>query len=102
MASHCTTNYHGISYPVNFMTEEIATDLIRYCLFITAEISAPILVATLLIGLGVSIFQSVTQITESTLIFIPKILFFGLIFGLTFPWMLKIMIRFTKDIMINH
>jgi flagellar biosynthesis protein FliQ len=84
------------------MTEEIATDLIRYCLFITAEISAPILIATLLIGLGISIFQSVTQITESTLIFIPKIVFFGLILGLTFPWMLKIMIRFTKDIMINH
>jgi flagellar biosynthesis protein FliQ len=84
------------------MTEEIATDLIRYSLFIAAEISAPMLVITMLIGLGVSIFQSVTQITESTLIFIPKILFFGLTFGLTFPWMLKIMMRFTNEIVINH
>lgn len=84
------------------MTEEIATDLIRYSLFIAAEISAPMLIITLLIGLGVSIFQSVTQITETTLIFIPKFLFFGLTFGLTFPWMLKVMIRFTHDIVINH
>lgn len=84
------------------MTEEIATDLIRYSLFIAAEISAPILVITLIIGLGVSIFQSVTQITESTLIFIPKIVFFGLTFGLLFPWILKVLMRFTYDIVINH
>ncbi len=84
------------------MTEEVAVDLIRYSLFIAAEIGAPILVATLFIGLGVSIFQSVTQITETTLIFIPKILCFGVIFGLTFPWMLKIMMRFTHEIIVYH
>jgi flagellar biosynthetic protein FliQ len=84
------------------MTEEIAVDLIRYSLFIAAEIGSPILVATLLIGLGISIFQSVTQITESTLIFVPKILSFGLILGLTFPWMLKVMMRFTHEIIIHH
>lgn len=81
------------------MTEEVAIDLIRYSLFIAAEIGSPILIATLLIGLGVSIFQSVTQITETTLIFIPKILSFGIILAFTFPWMLKIMMRFTHEIL---
>lgn len=84
------------------MTEEIAIDLIRYSLFIAGEVSAPLLIVTLMIGLGVSIFQSVTQITESTLIFIPKILCFGLILGLTFPWMLKIMMKFAHEIIITH
>lgn len=84
------------------MTEEMAIDIIRYSLFIAAEISAPMLIVTLLIGLGVSIFQSVTQITESTLIFIPKIVSFTLIFGFTFPWILKVLMRFTYDIVVNH
>jgi flagellar biosynthetic protein FliQ len=77
------------------MTEETAIDLIRYSLFIAAEIGFPILITTLLLGLGISIFQSVTQITESTLIFVPKILCVGVILGITFPWMLKIMMKFT-------
>ncbi len=84
------------------MTEEIAIDLIRYSLFIAAEIGAPILIITLLIGLGISIFQSVTQITESTLIFVPKILSFGVILGIIFPWMLKIMMKFTHEILVHY
>lgn len=84
------------------MSPEEITDLLRLTLFIATEISSPILISTLLIGLGVSIFQSVTQITETTMIFIPKLLFFALTFALTLPWILKIMIRFTYDIVINH
>lgn len=84
------------------MSQEVATDLIRLSIFITAEISAPMLIITLLIGLGISIFQSVTQITETTLIFVPKFVCIGVTFGLTFPWILKVMMRFTYDILVNH
>jgi flagellar biosynthesis protein FliQ len=84
------------------MSPEEITDLIRLTIFVAAEISAPMLVTTLLIGLGVSIFQSVTQISETTLIFIPKLMFFALTFVLTLPWIIKIMIRFTYDILITH
>jgi flagellar biosynthesis protein FliQ len=84
------------------MNQETATDLIRLSLFVAAEISAPILIIALLIGLGISIFQSVTQITETTLIFIPKIVCFALALGLLFPWMLKVLMRFTYDVVINH
>jgi flagellar biosynthetic protein FliQ len=84
------------------MSPEEATNLIRLSLFVAAEISAPVLVITLLIGLGVSIFQSVTQITETTLIFIPKLLCFGIVFAISFPWILKVMMRFTYDIIVNH
>jgi flagellar biosynthetic protein FliQ len=84
------------------MNQETATDLIRLSLFVAAEISAPLLIIALLIGLGVSIFQSVTQITETTLIFIPKIVCFALTLGILFPWMLKVLMRFTYDVIITH
>lgn len=84
------------------MTEEQLIDLIRFTLFVSMEISAPILLTTLVIGLGVSIFQSVTQITETTLIFIPKLLCFVVTFAITLPWIMKIMIRYTYDIVVTH
>lgn len=84
------------------MSQEDIIDLVRFTLFVAMEISAPILVITLLIGLGVSIFQSVTQITETTLIFIPKLLFFTVTFSITLPWILKVMIRYTNDILVNY
>lgn len=84
------------------MSHEEMTDLIRQTLLISAQISGPILIILLLIGLGVSIFQSVTQITETTLVFIPKLFCFALTFALTLPWIMKILMRFTYDILVNH
>lgn len=84
------------------MNQETATDLIRLTIVIAAQISAPILIMALLIGLSVSIFQSVTQVTETTLIFIPKLICFALTLALLFPWMLKLLTRFTYDIIITH
>lgn len=84
------------------MSPEEITDLVRYTLFIATQISAPILVITLVLGLTISIFQSVTQISETTLIFIPKIFVFCLTLGICFPWMMKILTKFTYDILIEH
>lgn len=84
------------------MTPEEITEIIRYTLVIATEISAPILLVTLMLGLSISIFQSVTQITETTLIFIPKILTFALTLGIFFPWMLKLMTKFTYVILIDQ
>lgn len=84
------------------MTPEQFTDLIRYTIFVAVEISAPMLFVLLLIGLAVSVFQSVTQITETTLLFIPKILFFSITFAFAFPWIMKIMSHYTHTIFIDH
>lgn len=84
------------------MTPEQAIDLVRLTLFITAEISIPILAVIMLVGLGVSIFQSVTQITEITLIFIPKLICCAVAFVFVFPWMLKVLMRFTYDLWVVH
>lgn len=84
------------------MSPEEVANVVRLALFVATEISAPILIITLFIGLGVSIFQSVTQITETTLIFIPKLVCFTITFAITLPWILKIMMRYTYDILIIH
>lgn len=84
------------------MTPEQAIDLIRSTLFVTTEISLPILAVIMVVGLIVSIFQSVTQITEITLIFIPKLVCCAIAFALVFPWMLKVLVRYTYDLLITH
>lgn len=64
-------------------------------------ISAPMLGLGLLVGLAVSIFQTTTSIQEQTLAFIPKIIavFVAiLVFG---PWMLRLMIEYVTNIMVN-
>jgi flagellar biosynthetic protein FliQ len=58
-------------------------------------VSAPVLGATLLIGLLISILQATTQIQEMTLVFVPKIVVALLMIVLLGPWMLNILTSFT-------
>lgn len=80
------------------MTEQTVIDIAVKTIWTTVKIASPALIATLVIGLVVSIFQAATQIQEQTLSFIPKILgmtaasvFFG-------PWIIQVMIQFTTRI----
>jgi len=64
-------------------------------------LSAPMLGFGLLVGLLVSIFQATTQIQEATLAFVPKIvavLVSFLVFG---PWILRVIIEFTENLLVN-
>jgi flagellar biosynthetic protein FliQ len=77
------------------MTPDMAINICRKAIQTILMISAPMLLAGLVIGLLVSTFQAATQINEQTLSFIPKIvavfltmLFFG-------PWIIHIMTAFT-------
>ncbi|PAF45033.1 flagellar biosynthesis protein FliQ [Helicobacter sp. 11S02596-1] len=63
---------------------------------ITLIISLPILLAGLIVGLLVSIFQATTQINEMTLSFVPKILAVIGVVILTMPWMLNMLLDYTK------
>lgn len=73
------------------MTLDDVVNMSRDALFIIFEVSAPILIISLVIGLIVSIFQTVTSIQEQTLTFVPKIIcvFLGLM--LLGHWMLSTM-----------
>ncbi len=59
-------------------------------------VSAPILGVALLVGLLVSLFQAVTQINESTLAFVPKLLAVVAVFTLAGPWMLTMLVEYIR------
>lgn len=66
-------------------------------LLITAMLlAAPTLLVSLVVGLGVSIFQTLTSIQEQTLNFAPRILAVAVVVVITLPWMLNILVQFTK------
>ena len=61
-------------------------------------LSMPMLMAGLIAGLAISIFQATTQINEMTLSFVPKILLVIVVAIFTMPWMMNMMIEFTTKI----
>ena len=78
------------------MTPEIVMNLVRQALEITILVSAPLLLTALVTGLLVSVFQAATQINEMTLSFIPKLLAIFLALVLAGPWMVGLMVDFTR------
>ena len=56
------------------MTTEVVIDIAREALWLIIKCSAPLLLVSLIVGLIISIFQTVTSIQEQTLTFVPKIL----------------------------
>lgn len=83
------------------MTEQFIVDFALDAIKTTLLVSAPMLGFGLVTGLVISIFQAVTSIQELTLTFIPKILavFFALF--LFFPWLMRMMLSFTENILVN-
>ena len=65
---------------------------------IAAKLCAPILLTALLIGFAISLFQSVTQIQEATLSFVPKAIAVGVALLVTGNWMLHEMTTFTTQL----
>jgi flagellar biosynthetic protein FliQ len=78
------------------MTPEVVMDIGRQAVEMTLLLSAPMLLAALVIGLIVSIFQAATQINEQTLSFIPKLVGMFLILLLAGPWMLQMMVDYMR------
>lgn len=81
------------------MTHQFVVHLGQEAIYLMLQISAPMLLAGLLIGLGISILQAVTQIHEVTLTFIPKILAVSLALMLALPWMIQKMLSFVVNLM---
>jgi flagellar biosynthesis protein FliQ len=82
------------------MTSEQITQIVRQTLFISLEIAAPFLLLALIIGVIISLVQSVTQMQEMTLAFVPKMIVVAATLGFFFPWMLKMLTKFTNNLLI--
>lgn len=78
------------------MTPGTVMEIGRQAIEVTLLIAAPMLVAALAIGLIVSIFQAATQINESTLQFVPKLVVMFLVLLLIGPWMLQYMMDYIQ------
>jgi flagellar biosynthesis protein FliQ len=83
------------------MTPESVMLVGRQALEMTVLVSAPLLLAALVTGLLVSLFQAATQINEMTLSFIPKVLAMFLVMVLAGPWMLTLMTDYMRNLFLS-
>ncbi|MCU0601241.1 MAG: flagellar biosynthesis protein FliQ [Desulfobacterales bacterium] len=83
------------------MTSDYITGFFYEAIKITILLSAPMLLAGLLVGLLVSIFQSATSINEMTLTFIPKMLAVAAALVFFFPWMMQTLVGFTVQMFMS-
>ena len=81
------------------MTDEFVVDICRRAVQTTLMLAGPMLLAGMIIGLIVSIFQATTQINEQTLTFIPKIVAVFMTLLVMTPWMIHTMVTFTTAIL---
>ena len=80
------------------MTPETVTTIGQQALWVTMLIGAPLLLSALAVGLLVGMFQAATQINEMTLSFIPKLLVLVLALVVAGPWMLSVIINYTRQL----
>lgn len=80
------------------MTDTSILDLAAQTMLVAIKLSAPILLTSLVIGFAVSLFQSMTQIQEFTLSFVPKLIGVGVALLVSGNWMLHTLITFTHDL----
>jgi flagellar biosynthetic protein FliQ len=78
------------------MTPTAVIEIGRSALELTLMISAPLFIAALVTGLVVSIFQAATQINESTLSFVPKLIAIFITLILAGPWMITMMTDYMR------
>ncbi|MEY8392080.1 flagellar biosynthetic protein FliQ [Lachnospiraceae bacterium] len=83
------------------ITEGQVMDIAREALFLIIKVAAPLLLISLIIGLIVSIFQTVTSIQEQTLTFVPKIVAVFLGMMLIGGWMLDELSNFMTELWSN-
>jgi flagellar biosynthesis protein FliQ len=83
------------------MSEELILKLGQETIKTTALLCGPLLLAALVVGLLVSVFQAVTQINEATLTFIPKMIVVGIVLVVAAPWMMDVMNNFTVQLFEN-
>ena len=76
------------------ITQDAVLDIARDAIFNIIIVSAPLLLVSLIVGLIISIFQTVTSIQEQTLTFVPKILAVFITLMLAGSWMMNTMIEF--------
>jgi len=80
------------------MTPETVLTVASQSLTVTTMLAAPLLLSALATGVFVGVLQAATQINEMTLSFIPKLLALVVSLLVAGPWMLKVLLAFTRNL----
>ena len=80
------------------MTDTTVINIALQTMMVALKLSAPILATSLVIGFTISLFQSMTQIQEFTLAFVPKLVGVGVALLVSGGWMLQTLVDFTRDL----
>lgn len=80
------------------MNPALVIDIGVRALVVAAKLGAPMLVTALVVGFAISVFQSITQIQEVTLSFVPKVVAVALALVISGQWMISEMITFTQSL----
>lgn len=83
------------------MSNDFAIYLSKQVLWHAILVAAPVIIVALLSGLIISVLQVITQIQDSTLSFVPKILAVVLMLMLCSNWMMHTLIEFSQNIFLN-
>lgn len=83
------------------MTEDFAIELGMEALWVAVLLAGPILLVALITGLIIGMFQAATQINEQTLSFVPKLGTLVITLFVAAPWMLNVLLDFTRSLFLN-
>lgn len=80
------------------MSEALVLGVVREAILTAVIVALPMLIAGLLVGIAVSILQTVTSIQDNILSFIPRAAAIFIVFSFTFPWMLRVVTSFATSL----
>jgi flagellar biosynthetic protein FliQ len=83
------------------MNADTVIDLSQQALYVITVLAAPMLLSALAIGLLIGMFQAATSINEMTLSFIPKLLVLVLAIMIAGPWMLDLLLNYTRNLYLS-
>ena len=83
------------------MSESEVMKLITDAMWVATRIGAPILLTAIVVGVGIGLLQSVTQIQEPTISFVPKFAAIGLVIVISGPWMLQEIVSYTRALFLS-
>ncbi len=83
------------------MSQEAALGLGQQCMWLAVQIATPVVLAGMLVGVLVSVFQAATQIQEQSLVYVPKVATLLTVLALCGGWMLTRMVDFTRTLFLS-
>lgn len=80
------------------MDAQIAVDLGREAMWTALLIASPVLLAGLVVGLAIGLLQTLTQIQEQSVAFVPKIVAMFIVLSISLPWLLTRIVQYTNEL----